>query len=64
MTSKLPFNLPPVDKSNEIPIWDGKNFRIGEASLPILEYSENLSGWSEDLTTLMKMPLGKTIPLI
>ena len=63
MTSKLPFNLPPVDKSNEIPIWDGKNFRIGEASLPILEYSENLSGWSEDLTTLHEDASGKDHPI-
>ncbi len=63
MISKLHFSLPPVDKSNDIPIWDGKNFRVGDARLPILEYSENLSGWSEDLTTLHEDASGKAHPI-
>tara|TARA_B110000444_G_C18822544_1_gene588521 strand:+ start:1075 stop:1959 length:885 start_codon:yes stop_codon:yes gene_type:complete len=63
MTSKLPFNLPPIDKSDNFPIWDGKNFRVGDVHLPILEYSENLSGWSEDLTTLHEDASGKDHPI-
>ena len=47
----------------QIPIWDGKNFRVGDARLPILEYSENLSGWSEDLTTLHEDASGKAHPI-
>ena len=48
----LPFHLPPPAGSAQSPKWDGKNFIYGDFCTPVLEYSENFAGWSDDLTAL------------
>ncbi|ESS71603.1 putative generic methyltransferase [Methyloglobulus morosus KoM1] len=48
----LPFTLPPPLGCSVPPKWDGKNFVIGDKCAPVLEYSENFAGWSDDLTAL------------
>ncbi|MBI4309221.1 MAG: class I SAM-dependent methyltransferase [Candidatus Omnitrophica bacterium] len=48
----LPFDLPPMMGCSVSPKWDGRNFVFGGQSTPVLEYSENFAGWSDDLTAL------------
>ena len=48
----LPFDLPPTTGYSARPRWDGRNFVFEDQSTPVLEYSENFSGWSDDLTAL------------
>jgi len=56
-------NLPSPEGFIESPFWDGHNFLIGNSSFPVLEYSENFSGWSDDLTLLHESSVGDFHPL-
>jgi SAM-dependent methyltransferase len=47
----------------EVPHWTGTGFRLGDAVLPVLEYSENFEGWSDDLTALHEEAAGATHPI-
>ncbi len=55
---KLPFTLPPVTLGGTIPIWEGSGFRIGGQKTSVLEYSSNLCGWTDELTTLHEESAG------
>ena len=48
----LPFELPPTTGSSVSPMWDGRHFVLGDERTPVLEYSENLEGWTENLTAI------------
>ncbi|MBO9170425.1 class I SAM-dependent methyltransferase [Rhizobium sp. L245/93] len=59
----IPFKLPAPRGYSEEPIWNGAEFVIGGATLPILEYSENFEGWSDDLTLLHEEAAGENHPI-
>jgi SAM-dependent methyltransferase len=59
----LPFDLPPPAGSSISPQWDGQNFLLGNQSTPVLEYSENFAGWSDDLTALHEEAAGDSHPI-
>lgn len=43
--------------------WTGAGFRVGNLRLPVLEYSENFDGWSDELTHLHEDAAGSTHPV-
>lgn len=59
----LPFRLPIPAGSVEAPNWDGQVFIIGDRRSPVLEYSENFAGWSDDLTALHEEAAGDKHPI-
>jgi SAM-dependent methyltransferase len=59
----LPFNLPRQKDCSIYPRWNGKEFVIGDIHTPVLEYSENLAGWSDDLTALHEEVVGDSHPI-
>lgn len=59
----LPFALPPPDGYAEAPVWEGNGFKLGDAIVPVLEYSENFAGWSDDLTALHEETAGDSHPI-
>jgi len=59
----LPFDLPAPEGYSIAPKWDGRNFVLGDKSTPVLEYSENFVGWSDDLTALHEDTLGDGHPI-
>ena len=59
----LPFNLPPPTGYSVSPKWDGQNFLFADQCTPILEYSENFAGWSDDLTALHEEVAGDSHPI-
>ncbi len=59
----LPFDLPPPAGYSSSPKWDGSNFALDDRSLPVLEYSENFAGWSDDLTALHEEAAGDSHPI-
>jgi SAM-dependent methyltransferase len=59
----LPFALPAPAGSDHIPVWTGRGFQLGQESVPVLEYSENFAGWSDDLTTLHEETAGDAHPI-
>ncbi len=59
----LPFDLPPPAGSSVSPQWDGLNFVLDDQSTPVLEYSENFAGWSDDLTALHEEAAGNSHPI-
>ncbi len=59
----LPFDLPPPAGYSISPIWDGSHFVLGNEKFQVLEYSENFSGWSDDLTTLHEEAAGDSHPI-
>lgn len=60
---KIPFKLPIPEGFNSTPIWNGKKFVLDDKLLDVLEYSENFSGWSDDLTLLHEEAVGETHPI-
>lgn len=60
---KLPFDLPPPAGHSSSPKWDGRNFVLGDQCTPVLEYSENFAGWSDDLTALHEEAAGDSHPI-
>jgi len=59
----IPFLLPPPAGFSGNPIWNGYEFLIDGVSQEILEYSENFSGWSDDLTALHEEASGNNHPI-
>ncbi|MBT8562119.1 class I SAM-dependent methyltransferase [Polynucleobacter paneuropaeus] len=57
---ELPFELPIPLGFTSKPIWVGGGFRIGGSHVPLLEYSENFSGWSDELTALHEDSVGNS----
>lgn len=60
---RIPFNLPTPTGYAELPVWDGKIFILGDYQTPVLEYSENFAGWSDDLTLLHEEAAGDRHPI-
>ena len=60
---KLPFALPAPAGNTCVPQYDGTNFILGDCITPVLEYSENFAGWSDDLTDLHESAAGDSHPL-
>jgi SAM-dependent methyltransferase len=48
----LPFECPPPKGYRSKPVWEGKGFICEDQQMPVLEYSENSSGWTDSMTTL------------
>ena len=61
--SCLPFDLPPPAGFKASPVWTGSGFQLGSSIVPVLEYSENFAGWSDDLTTLHEEVAGDSHPI-
>ena len=59
----LPFDLPPPAGYSICPKWNNQNFVFGDQSTPVLEYSENFAGWSDDLTALHEEAAGENHPI-
>jgi SAM-dependent methyltransferase len=59
----LSLTLPSPSNAEGIPEWTGQGFRVGNQLLPVLEYSENFDGWSDDLTFLHEETLGDAHPI-
>jgi SAM-dependent methyltransferase len=59
----LPFRLSPPRNSTSHPEWVGGGFRLGQKIVPVLEYSENCAGWSDDLTALHEEAAGESHPI-
>jgi len=59
----LPFQLPPMQSGEPHPVWTGHGFRVGEELLPLLEYSENFQGWSDELTELQEQVASDNHPI-
>lgn len=57
------YKFPPIDQSLISPRWSGESFIINGRSYPILEYSENFSGWSDDLTLMHEDSAGNYHPI-
>lgn len=60
---KIPFKLPIPRGYTSEPIWNGSKFVIDGQSVPILEYSENFEGWSDDLTQMHEEAAGEHHPI-
>ena len=58
-----PFDFPPTAHSASPPAWQGNGFAVDGQTLPILEYSENFAGWSDELTTLHEDAAGSSHPI-
>ena len=59
----LPFDLPPPTGYLVSPKWNGEIFVFDDQKTPVLEYSENFSGWSDDLTALHEEAAGDSHPI-
>jgi SAM-dependent methyltransferase len=44
--------LPPPDPSKETPVWNGREFVLGNETSRVLCYNTRSSGWNDDLTRL------------
>lgn len=64
--SAIPFRLPApadlADPSTDV-VWTGNTFRVGGANVPVLEYSNNFAGWSDDLTFMHEDAAGSSHPV-
>jgi SAM-dependent methyltransferase len=60
---KINFKLPIPDGYKSHPYWNGTKFIVDNHSFDILEYSENFSGWSDDLTALHEEIIGDNHPI-
>lgn len=59
----IPFDLSPPSGYFISPKWDGRNFVFAGQCTPVLEYSENFAGWSDDLTALHEEASGDKHPI-
>lgn len=60
---KIPFVFPPNEPYSAVPHWNGEEFVIDCQRTPVLEYSENFAGWSDDLTALHEVAVGHSHPI-
>ena len=59
----LPFALPAPEGFKSQPLWNGFKFIYDDQAIPVLEYSENFAGWSDDLTALHEAAAGDSHPI-
>lgn len=59
----IPFLLPKPQGYRSHPAWDGATFILDGKKRPVLEFNENFSGWSDDLTTLHEETAGDRHPM-
>jgi trans-aconitate methyltransferase len=59
----LPFDLPAPGGFKSQPLWNGVKFVYDDQAVPVLEYSENFAGWSDDLTALHEAAAGDSHPI-
>jgi SAM-dependent methyltransferase len=59
----LPFRLPPPSAEDTEPVWMGSGFRLGSRVVRVVDYGENLAGWSDDLTELHDRAAGEFHPI-
>ena len=59
----LPLDLPPTAGYSVSPRWDGRHFVFANQSTPVLEYSENFEGWSDNLSLLHEEAVGDSHPI-
>lgn len=59
----IPFCLPVPAGYSDSPRWDGQAFVFDDQRTPVLEYSENFAGWSDDLTALHEEAAGDSHPI-
>ncbi len=59
----LPFDLPATKGYPVSPSWDGRDFVFADQRTPVLEYSEDLSGWSDELSFLHEETVGDSHPV-
>ena len=48
---RLPLRFPPTEPNAPVPHWEKGIFSIGEQRTGVLEYSSNLAGWNDELTS-------------
>lgn len=60
---RLTLDLLPPEGYSIAPRWNGVNFVFGDMCTPVLEYSENFAGWSDDLTALHEEAAGDNHPI-
>ena len=66
MISGLPFALPMPQALGAFAsqgAWLPGGFQVGDQQLPVLEFSENFEGWSDDLTRLHEEAAGSDHPV-
>ena len=59
----IPFDLPTPKGYSVPPKWDGQNFILGDDIEPVLEYSENFEGWTDELSSLHEDAVGDGHPI-
>jgi len=59
----LPFELPKPFGFQANPVWSDEGFICQDQSYKVLEYSENFSGWSDDLTAIHEAAAGDSHPI-
>src|SRR4051812_10233337 len=55
--------LPPRGSGEPQPKWIGRGFIVGERTVPVIEYSSELSGWDDALTTMHEDAAGGDHPI-
>lgn len=48
---EFPLHFPPTQTNGVMPLWKNGVFSIGDKQVSVLEYSSNLAGWNDELTT-------------
>jgi len=56
----IPFSFPEMKTGGPAPIWTGYGFRVGSLEVPVLEYSSNVDGWTDQLTTFHEESAGQS----
>ena len=54
----FPLVFPAPEGTTEVPVWDGRVFRIGEHETAVLAYEVGQSGWTDELTTFHEETAG------
>lgn len=49
--NQLPLTFPPTQPNGPIPQWENGVFSVGDQHVGVLEYSSNLAGWNDELTS-------------
>lgn len=64
--NEIPFRLPAPAQlagSADTAVWAGNAFEVGGVRVPVLEYSDNFEGWSDDLTFMHEDAAGSGHPV-